>query len=322
MLPVHWQPTANIKILKSRALIIQAIRTFLTHRGILEVQTPILGKHTTTDRHIDSLTTHCFVPGEPHLQKRFLQTSPEFAMKRLLAAGSGAIFQIAKAFRQDPHGKQHNPEFTLLEWYRPDFDHHQLMTEVDALLQQVLKTKRCEKITYQHLFEKTFNLCPFECTVHALKALAIKQKIHIDLPVTESMRNTWLDLLMGHTIEPTLGHEQPVFIYNYPLSQGGFAKANADNLTTARFEVYANGMELANGYHEITCADEQQARFEMDNQRRIADNVETIALDTALLAALKAGLPDCAGVALGIDRLVMIALQHNTIDDVIAFPIE
>ena len=322
MPPIYWQPTANIETLKARALMIQAVRTFLINREILEVETPILGKYTTTDRHIDSLTTHCFVPDESHLQKRFLQTSPEFAMKRLLAAGSGAIFQISKAFRQDPHGKQHNPEFTLLEWYRPNFDHHQLMTEVDALLRLVLKTKSCEKITYQQLFEKSLGVCPFECTVSELKAVAIKQHIQIDLPVTESMRNTWLDLLMSHIIEPTLGHNRPIFIYHYPLSQGGFAKINTDNLTTARFEVYANGMELANGYHEITCADEQQARFDMDNQRRIADNVEIIDEDPALLAALKAGLPDCAGVALGIDRLAMIALQQNTIDDVITFPIE
>lgn len=319
---VHWQPTASMSALKARAQVIQTVRTFLTNRGVLEVDTPILGKYTTTDRHIHSLTTHCFVPGNASLQKRFLQTSPEFAMKRLLAAGSGPIFQMGKAFRQDPHGRQHNPEFTLLEWYRPGFDHHRLMQEVADLLQLVLGTDKTQTITYQQVFERTLGVCPMQSPVKALKALADKHDIHIDLPTTDSARNTWLDVLMSHLIEPTLGHQCPLFIYDYPLSQGGFAKTNADGLTTARFEVYINGIELANGYHEITCADEQQACFDRDNQRRAADQVEKIAPDTALLHALKAGLPDCAGVALGIDRLIMIALKTACIDDVIAFPIE
>lgn len=315
-----WKPTATLDTLRQRAQLMQRIRDFFYRRNILEVETPILGESTTTDLHIHSLLTDCLIPGQAQWQPRFLQTSPEFPMKRLLAAGSGPIFQISKAFRQDAFGQWHNPEFTLLEWYRPGMDDQQLMDEVDALLQTILHTSMATRVTYQQLFLSQLAICPFTTGVDELSSVANQQAIQVDLPVTEAMRDTWLQLLMSYCIEPTLGQEQPVFVYDYPLSQGGFAKQNSDN-TAARFEVYVQGVELANGYHEINDANEQRQRFIAGNQQRMQAGDATVPLDEHVLAALQHGLPDCAGVALGIDRLIMLALGKTAIQDVIAFPI-
>ncbi len=313
-----WQPTADLATLCQRAKLIQLIRNFFSERDVLEVETPILGNATTTDVHIASLATYCLVPGYPDLQKRFLQTSPEFAMKRLLAAGSGPIFQISKAFRQDPSGKLHNPEFTLLEWYRPGLDHHQLIDEVDALLQSILHTSPSTKITYQQLFSDTLGVCPFTASVAELQQIAIARGLDADLAITAAARDQWLHLLMSHLIEPDLGRQQPLCIYDYPLSQGGFARQNGD-YTTARFEFYVSGIELANGYHEITDSKQQRQRFAQDNQQRQQLGLGSVPIDNALLAALEHGMPDCAGVALGVDRLLMLALHKQTLQEVMSF---
>ncbi|MCD6055280.1 MAG: lysyl-tRNA synthetase [Gammaproteobacteria bacterium] len=319
----HWQPTASIDTLAKRAAIIQAIRDFFFKRGVMEVETPVLGKSTTTDLHIESLITECYCPGERDKQKQFLQTSPEFPMKRLLAAGSGPIFQIGKAFRQDPTGRWHNPEFTLLEWYRPGFDDITLMDEVDTLLQVILSAKPAKHLSYQAVFMSTLGICPFSATLEELKKTLIQASIHVNFNLDEIDRDLYLQLLMSHLIEPGLGQSEPLFIYDYPLSQGGFAKVKPHNpAITARFEVYIKGIELANGYHEITNADEQQKRFEIDNDRRREAGFETIPLDENLLAALRSGFPDCSGVALGIDRLIMLALKKTSISEVMAFSMQ
>lgn len=303
-----WQPTANFDILKQRAAMIDAIRHFFKERDILEVETPILSRHTVTDRFIESFSV------KTASQTYYLQTSPEYAMKRLLCAGSGSIFQMSKAFRNDECGQQHNPEFTLLEWYRPGFTHHDLMDEMDDLLMMLLKTGEAERITYQKLFQKHCGIDPLHCEDDAIK----QQLKNVDTHVLD--RDTALQLLFSQNIEPALGIEIPTFVYDFPASQAALAKISKDNpLVAERFEVFIHGMEIANGFYELTDAKEQQQRFESDQQHRKANQQSIPDIDKRFIAALEAGLPDCAGVALGIDRLMMCVKKTKNIQDVMAF---
>lgn len=297
-------------LLQLRAEILAKIRQFFAERNILEVETPLLCSTTATDPHIHSFAV------APH---RYLQTSPEFCMKRLLAAGSGSIYQICKAFRHEESGRQHNPEFTLLEWYRVGFDHHQLMVEVDELLQSILQTASAEKITYEKLFEKYLAINPHSASIQELKHCAQKNQLVLsDGNIID--RDAWLQLLMIHFIEPQLGFEKPLFIYDFPTTQAALAKIRHIEISVAeRFEVYVNGIELANGYHELTDAKEQQARFLADQRRRQALGYAMIPIDKHLLNALENGLPDCAGVALGVDRLIMLAAKENSIHSTLSF---
>ena len=304
-----WQPTASVKFLQLRAQLLTDIRRFFAERKVLEVETPLLCQHTITASFIDSF----------HVDERFLQTSPEYAMKRLLAAGSGAIYQICKAFRQSDVSKKHNPEFTLLEWYRPGFNHHELMADLDELLQQVAHTKPAHKIAYQQLFEDHLNMNPHTATTEHLAEIARQQNILIaaDAHFTAT---TWLELLFTHCIEPTLGFTAPTFIYDFPAAQAALAKIRHDRYPVAeRFEVYIRGVELANGFHELTDANEQYRRFQQDNAQRKGLGKPEMTIDSYFIAALNAGLPNCAGVALGIDRLLMLLADTSKISDVIAF---
>lgn len=304
----HWAPSMNLPTARTRAEILKRTRDFFAARNILEVETPVLCHSSTTDPMIDSIRAE---------DARYLQTSPEFCMKRLLAAGFGPIYQLCKAFRREESGRYHNPEFTILEWYRPGFSHHHLMDEMDDFLQLTLQTKPSERITYQALFEIHCKLNPLTASTDDLKAFAQKNDIHLH---GNADHDTWLHLIMSHIIEPTLGADKPLFIYDYPKSQAALAKINGD--VAERFEVYYQGIELANGFHELTDASEQRARFEKENQQRKEINKETIPLDHALLDALKSGIPDCAGVALGFDRLVMLATKQTQIQHVITFNCE
>ncbi len=297
-----WQPTASLATLKKRAAILDTIRQFFQQRQVLEVETPLLSATTVTDPHIESIKTDA----------GYLQTSPEFAMKRLLAAGSGAIFQISKAFRHEEHGNQHQREFTLLEWYRPGFTHHQLMDEIDQLLHQLFAFAPAQRLSYQALFEHHLNINPHQTDNQTLATIARQHNIDA---INITSRDDWLNILLTHCIEPNL--QQATFIYDYPVSQSALAKI--ENGVAQRFELYINGLELANGFRELTDATEQAARFEHDRQQRRAAHQCDIAIDQSLLAALTHGLPDCAGVALGIDRLVMVACQLNDIRQTISF---
>lgn len=310
-----WKPSANIAALKQRAEVLAQIRQFFKDRNVFEVETPLLCHATVTDPYIQSMQIQQgFLPAVP---AGFLQTSPEYAMKRLLAAGSGSIFQLCKAFRHDEVGWQHNPEFTLLEWYRVGFDHHALMQEIDALLQYILKTKPAEKLSYQQVFLHYLNIDPLDCELDDLIQLAKRQSIDIS---GEFDRDDWLNLLFTHCIEHQLGHEAPLFMYDYPASQAALAKINPnDNRVAERFEVYINGIELANGFHELCDAKEQRARFERDLTMRQEHHITEVPIDENFLQALAHGLPDCAGVALGVDRLLMLALQKSSINEVISF---
>lgn len=314
-----WQPSASIENLKQRAIIIQKIRNFFRARDVMEVETPLLSQATVTDIHLQSFSTK-YIPDNQKEKTLYLQTSPEYAMKRLLAAGSGPIFQICKSFRNNGEsGRWHNPEFTMLEWYRPGFDHHDLMSETDELLNAVLDTKPAIRFSYQALFKHYLAIDPLSASITMLKQCAIDSGISVENSETLNS-DDWLMLLMSHCIEPYLGqNNQPVFVHDFPRSQAALARIN--NNIAERFEVYLNGVELANGFHELSDSKEQRQRFENDLIKRIHMNYPMVPIDERLLSALEYGLPDCAGIALGIDRLVMLALNTNSIDDVLSFPI-
>ena len=314
---INWQPTASIDNLKKRAQIVADIRAFFAERGVWEVDTPVLSNASITDVQLRFLETR--TQGVAGNRRLFLHTSPEFAMKRLLCAGSGSIYQLAKVFRDDECGRNHNPEFTLLEWYRVGFDHHQLMAEMDALLQRVLHCGASEKLSYQAAFERHLDINCFTVSDTELANLAVSKAQYIGTPLS---RDALLQLLFSIVIEPQLGRDVPCFIHDYPASQAALARVRNETYAVAsRFEVYVQGLELANGFHELSDAAKQRRRFEQDNRERVRDHVVAGVLDEPLLHALQHGLPDCAGVALGIDRLIMLALKAQHIDDVLSFPI-
>lgn len=290
---VTWRPGATLQTLKARAELIGSVRAFFSARGLLEVDTPILSAHATVDRHIESFAVPA--PGA------WLQTSPEFAMKRLLAAGSGPIWQIARVFRREEAGRHHNPEFLMLEWYRPGFDHHRLMDEVEALLAQVGAARApMARLSYREAFLCYAGVDPFEAPLPALRALA-------PVDAAETDRDFWLDVLMSHLVGPKLGLDGPVFLHAFPASQAALARVHEG--VAERFEVFWRGLELANGFHELTDAAEQERRFQDDQAWRRTQGRSVPPYDRNLIAALQAGLPACAGVALGLDRLLMLLLD-------------
>jgi lysyl-tRNA synthetase class 2 len=306
---MSWLPSAPIKHLHVRAELLKKIRDFFYARGVLEVETPLLCSASVTDPHILSIEV------KPH---HYLQTSPEYAMKRLLAAGSGCIYQITKAFRQDEAGHLHNPEFTLLEWYRVGFDHHELMQEMDELLQLILNCEKADKKTYQELFLTHVQLNPHQANLRELQNAAAAHHINVQTEIHD--RDTWLQLLMSHCIEKKLGTNRPCFVYDFPASQAALARIQSgDPAVASRFEVYVDGMELANGFHELQDATEQRIRFEKNLQQRKILNQPAMPIDEFFLSALQHGLPNCAGVALGIDRLTMLAANTTHIADVMSF---
>jgi len=318
MSPSSRLPGAGNAVLNQRARLRQRIRAFFHARDVLEVETPILSAAGASDLHIDSMTTRAGIGRDELL---YLQTSPEYAMKRLLAAQSGAIYQLARVFRYGEQGRQHHPEFTMLEWYRPGFDHRRLMDEVDALLRELLtdsmKLQPTIQWTYQQAWLQTTKIDPFQSSIEELEQYARTQNIEMAGQLED--KDAWLQLIMSYCVEPALPKATPVFIYDYPASQAALAKIRNDIIPVAeRFELYLNGMELANGFHELTDAKEQRQRFEADNKKRIAAGKAVIPIDESLLAALPR-LPDCAGVALGFDRIMMLSIGAKDICEVIAF---
>jgi lysyl-tRNA synthetase class 2 len=308
-----WQSSASIDVLKERAELLNLIRSFFVQRNVLEVDPPLLSYATVT---APFLTSFYF-----EAEKRFLQTSPEYAMKRLIANGSGDIFYCGKVFRQGEVGKRHNPEFTMLEWYRIHWNHLQLIEEINQLFQQIFGCESIETKTYHELFETYFNINPHRADVATLKAIALKKEwVQADM---DCDRDGWLDLLITHGIEPHLGLSHPIAVTDYPASQGSLARLRQDEKAQAevaeRFEIYFQGMELANGYHELTNAAEQRKRFEEDNLKRQQLNLLQIPIDEYLLQALEHGMPNCAGVAIGFDRLLMLKLRQKDISKVIPF---
>ena len=310
-----WQPTSTLQALKTRADLYRRIRFFFDDRKVLEVETPCLAAATITDPYIDSLT----VPAHDEQAQRFLQTSPEYFMKRLLASGSGDIYQIAKVFRQEEQGRFHNEEFTMLEWYRLDVDLWELMEEVADLVEQLLGCSHFQHISYRDVFEQHLGFDPHEISLESLTFEA-KQQINIEMP--KASKDDWLNLMMSHFIEPELGRDAPVFIYDYPPSQAALATINTDESGVAvaeRFELYYKGIELANGFNELTDAAAQKERFHQDNMQRMAMLKKPLPIDYDFLAALEHGLPACSGVALGMDRVLMLKLKAENIAQVLSF---
>lgn len=307
-----WQPTASREALKSRAQQLQYVRGFFAQRGVLEVETPVLGRHGVTDVNLEGVAT----------QGGWLQTSPEYHMKRLLAAGSGSIFQVARVFRNGERGRRHNPEFSMLEWYREGFSDADLMAEVAELVCGWLGCGWPEVESYRDAVRRLAGFDPMTISDHDLGQYC--QQWLDPEQLAGLGRDGCLDLVMSFRVEPELGRDKPVFVTRYPASQAALARVSMEGgyAVAHRFELYSQGLELCNGYWELTDPDEQRQRFATDNhQRKLAGKPE-MAVDQAFLEALDAGLPECSGVALGLDRLLMLKLGAASIEEVLAFPTE
>lgn len=314
-----WQPTASREHLKSRAQQLAFVRGFFAERGVLEVETPMLGRHGVTDVNLDGVAVSVDAGG---VSGGWLQTSPEYHMKRLLAAGSGSIFQVARVFRNGERGSRHNPEFSMLEWYRVGLDDTALMAEVSDLVCGWLECERPDVLSYRDAVRVIAGFDPMTISSHDLYHYC-EQWLEPE-QLAGMGRDDCLDLVMSFKVEPALGQKRPVFITRYPASQAALAKVMSDDgyPVAHRFELYINGLELCNGYWELTDPAEQRARFVADNHRRKAAGKPEMAVDQAFLAALDAGLPESSGVALGLDRLLMLKTGAARIDEVLAFPIE
>ncbi|HHX82350.1 MAG TPA: EF-P lysine aminoacylase GenX [Pseudomonadaceae bacterium] len=314
----HWQPAASQDLLLTRGDTYRRIREFFAARGVLEVDTPLMARSIGTDVNLDPIRALYQAHPAAAAETLYLQTSPEFAMKRLLAAGSGPIYQLCKAFRNGERGRRHNPEFTMLEWYRPGFSLVELMDEVEALVSEVLGPVHCRRVSYARLFEEHLALDP-----HLAPLERLQSELHARVSIADQApdRDTCLDLLYTHVVEPAL--QDAVMITDYPASQAALAKLEEDaegRLVARRFELVINGMEIANGYDELCDADEQAERFQRDQVLRQQRSLPPLAVDEQFLAALHAGLPACTGVALGVDRLLMLRSGTDIIDQVLAFP--
>jgi lysyl-tRNA synthetase class 2 len=335
-----WRPTASRTRLERRAAALGQVRAFFAKRGVMEVDTPVIVNAPVTDVHIHSAEVR-FPDDERAMAdatpaalpaRFFLHTSPEFAMKRLLAAGSGDIYQICHVARGLERGRHHNAEFTLIEWYRNGFTLESLMDEVDALARHVLGpvaiSFASEYVTYRDAFVSALGLDPLACPLRDLQAaahdlgFALASAPNARHPnLADSTRDELLDFLMAAHIGPRLGRKALTFIHRYPASQAALARLDpTDPRTALRFELYCEGIELANGFQELASAAEQRARFEQDLAERNRRGLPTHGMDERLLAALAHGLPDCAGVALGFDRLLMLATGSTHIDEVLPFP--
>lgn len=310
-----WQPSATIENLKLRAQILANVRSFFANLGYLEVDTPIMGQHGISDVYLENIRAK--FRGHEY----YLQTSPEYHMKRLLAAGSGPIYQIFRAFRDDELGRWHNPEFSLLEWYKLSADYNFLIAEVDDFLQKIFNCEPALKISYRQIFIEACGVDPFAVDVHDLRLCLQRYDLDNVLDIDEQDIDQYLFLLMSHVVEPFMAnYTMPVVVYGFPKSQAALAKV-VDNVAL-RFEVYYKGVELANGFAELTDADAQRMRFIEDNFNRVAKDLKTVTLDENFLQSLKAGLPECSGVALGLDRIIALYLQQNNLASVISFVID
>lgn len=313
-----WQPSASLSALRRRSELLDAVRNFLNCQGCLEVEPPLLSSAGSLEPHVESMRVEAPWGGLP---EGWLITSAEFHLKRLLAADYGDVFSVSKVFRQGEVGRLHNPEFTMVEWYHVGWSHHQLMHEVGELLATLLPERSLrpyEKLSYREAFRRYTELDPFAVTTAELAQFAVDEG---ELPNVSMSRDDWLDLLVARKIYPQLGKGVVHLLYDFPASQASLAKiAPGNRFVAERFEAIVDGIELANGFNELTDATELRRRFKSDERRRNNESKSLPALDRRFLAAVEAGLPQCAGVALGFDRLVMLALGAEDIREVIPFP--
>lgn len=326
-----FRPSATLDVLRLRAKLLAFTRQFFDEAGYFEVDTPILSHERVIDPNIEP-----FVVPWSASERLFLQTSPEFAMKRLLATGAEAIYQLSKVFRHGELGRLHNPEFTMLEWYRVGDTHHEQMTFVEILVTafaseverlsssspqpSALSSQPFERLTYDQAFERHAGTKVLARPTHEIVALARRLGVSAPESLLPDDRDGWLNLLLAERVEPHLGHVRPTFVFDYPASQAALARVRGEGQTAVaeRFELYVHGIELCNGYYELTDAAALQARIRHDaavSEKYIPDPVR-------LLAAMESGLPACSGVALGLDRLLMLSLGHDSVRQVIPFPFE
>lgn len=317
---MDWRPGARIERIRARAAMLAGLRDFFASAGVLEVETPLLGSAAGTDPALQPLQTRYRGPLFPSGLSLYLQTSPEFAMKRLLAAGSGPIYQICKAFRDGEAGRLHNPEFTILEWYLTDTDLPGLIRQTADVVRITLNAPGMplECHSYATLFADRLGVDVFTAGIPDLEKAA-RRCGAIGSDGLKLDRDGWLDLLLSHAIQPSLGLESLCCVTDYPASQAVLARRNPDGRTAARFELFHRGIELANGFDELTDGAEQAARFEAENCARRASGQQPVAVDIRLLEALDHGLPKCVGVAVGLDRLLMLRCGATDLDAVLGF---
>ncbi len=318
-------PSASLQSLKKRAGILRDIRKFFDDQHFFEVETPLLSHDTVVDRHIHpiSISKQDVTGASADSDVRFwLQTSPEFGMKRIVSAGANAIYQIGKSFRQAEAGGRHNPEFTMLEWYRVGDDLRSGMQLLADLVETILELPKTEMVSYREAFVRFASVDPFEGSIDEMKLTLEKNKVDI-AGINDSQRDTWLNLVLSEIIEQKLGRGAPTMVYDWPANQAALAVLrDGDPPLAERFEIYVEGVELANGYHELLDPDELLHRNSINNQHRVKDGECLLPESSRLLNAMRHGLPPCAGVALGVDRLVMLATGSSSLAEVIAFPVD
>lgn len=342
-----WRPTADLAVLRQRADLLEALRQFFRERGYWEVETPLLSHESVVDAHLDP-----FEVSDDAGERLFLQTSPEPGMKRLVAAGAERIFQVTRAFRRGEQGRLHNPEFTIVEWYAVGETYHDQMDFVEELLQTLARPAgsaaecgdagpttasedgasaprpgaRFGRLTYRDAFRRALGVRDvLACGVEELRGLAVRAGVPVPegLPGGESGRDAWLNLLLADRVEPTLGTDRPEFVCDYPASQAALARVRTEVPPVAeRFELYWCGIELCNGYQELTDAAELRRRIQRQNELRRTEGKRTLPVPRWLLAAMESGLPECAGVALGFDRLAMLLLGRRSLAEVVPFPFQ
>ena len=320
-----FRPTANWDMLRRRAELLRRLRRFFEDRGFLEVETPVLSADIVVDRHLDPLAVTLYNdPRRPLAGATYyLQTSPEFAMKRLLACGAEAIFQVTHAFRAAERGPLHNPEFTMVEWYRAGDGLAAGMALLGDLAMHLLERGSAEVLSYREAFLRHAGVDPFDASVSELEAAARDHHLAAADSFAQADRDAWLELLLAEMVQPHLGRERPAILFDFPASQAALATVRGTDPPVAeRFELFVDGVELANGYHELLDAEELAARNQHANRAREADGKQPLPAESRLLQAMRHGLPPCSGTALGFDRLAMVALGASRIDQVIAFPIE
>ena len=323
-----WTPRGDLDVLRLRANLLRALRLFFEQRGYWEVETPLLSHDTVVDANIDPPIAEFRADRSAKAELYFLQTSPEFGMKRLLAAGADAIYQTTRAFRNGEAGRLHNPEFTMIEWYRVGDTHQEQMTFTEALVRSLASVSEHKldkpsflRLSYDEAFERAIGKRVLKLNNDDLRQFCDQCEIDVPVSLTSDDRDGLLNLLLAEKVEPTLGIDQPEFVFDYPASQSALAIVREEDPPVAeRFELYWQGIELCNGYHELTDPDELRRRMTEENRKRVRDGADRLPEQNRLLEAMEAGLPACAGVALGFDRLVMLLAGKDSIDEVLAFP--
>lgn len=326
--------TAPVVNLQRRASLAKQLRAFFDSRGFIEVQTPVLSRYCVIDRHLDPIripASNVAIPSiaptdngqktpKPTDEYWYLQTSPEQAMKRLLASGLGSCYQLGPVFRSAEFGPVHNPEFTMAEWYDIHADLAQGLQLLDELLQNLLHTQPAIQIRFASAFEQSTGLALFEASTADLANWATKRNL-VDSNQWSNDWDDWVNLIFSFVVQPTLGFQRPTLITHFPASQAALAKLDSlDPRTAERYEVFYQGVELANGYHELLNADDLEHRSKIANQQRIEDGKFPLPVENPLLDAMRIGFPSCCGCALGFDRLVMLACNATNLSDVIPFP--